>query len=69
MYSGKIIIKHFTYHIFRIAVDPIFPPPTPWPTSKKFYLPENPLETNKFELIFDERREGHKLKKIFKDSN
>jgi len=41
-----------------LAVDPIFPPPIPWQTSKKFQLPDNSLEFNKFELIFDERLEG-----------
>ena len=52
---------------YRIAVDPVFPPPIPWATSKKFLLPDNPLENNKFEMIFDERQEGLKLKKLFKE--
>ena len=51
----------------RIAVDPIFPPPIPWQTSKKFLCPENPQEYNRFELIFDERKEGHELKKLQKE--
>ena len=39
--------------MFRVAVDPIFPPPT-FPKSKKHLVPENIYESNKFELIFDE---------------
>jgi len=42
--------------ILRIAIDPIFPPPTFYHNKKLPY--ENILETNKFELIFDEATEG-----------
>ena len=47
----------------RIAVDPLFPPPIPWPQSKKHQLPDNILQNNKFELIFDEFEEGATLRK------
>lgn len=40
-------------NVFRVAVDPIFPPPS-FPKSKKHLVPENIYESNKFELIFDE---------------
>lgn len=47
--------------MFRIVIDPIYPPPPIEELvnmSKKLFLPENPLENNKFELIFDEVEEG-----------
>lgn len=40
---------------FRMVIDPIFPPPFEWPISRRGWIPENCLENNKFELIFDER--------------
>lgn len=39
----------------RIALDPIFPPNQECPWVAKFYLPDNFLERNRFELIFDSR--------------
>ena len=41
--------------LFRLAVDPIFPPP-PIPNSKKHTLPD--AMDNKFELIFNERTDA-----------
>mmetsp|Transcript_18664 Transcript_18664/g.2558 ORF Transcript_18664/g.2558 Transcript_18664/m.2558 type:complete len:101 (+) Transcript_18664:153-455(+) len=45
---------------FRIAVDPIFPPPPidDWPASKRCLIPSDIVENNKFELIFDEFYDG-----------
>jgi hypothetical protein len=37
---------------FKIGLDPLFPP-TDCPYNAKPYIPDNFLETNKFELIFD----------------
>jgi hypothetical protein len=48
-------------NVFRIALDPIFPPPS-WPKSKRHQIPDNPYENNKFELIFDEVIDGPPLK-------
>lgn len=47
------IITGLVENVFRVAVDPIFPPPS-FPKSKKHLVPENIYESNKFELIFDE---------------
>jgi len=42
--------------IFRIGLDPLFPPPYDWPQTKKYFLGENIIEeSNKFTLFFDER--------------
>jgi len=38
-----------------LVIDPLFPPPFEWPSSRRGWVPENCLESNKFELIFDER--------------
>lgn len=48
-------------------VDPIFPPPAIEELvslGKRLTLPENLLENNKFELIFDEAEEGRELKML-----
>lgn len=46
----------------RIAVDPIFPPPMNFSSTYKYNIPENALHYNKFELIFDEERDGAEMK-------
>lgn len=52
---------------FRIALDPLFPPRSDITAAKKNAntLPEM-LPLNKFELIFDERLEGEKLREVLK---
>jgi hypothetical protein len=48
-------------------VDPVFPPPPVEELvalSKKLMLPDNLIETNKFELIFDEVDEMKELKPL-----
>jgi tubulin monoglycylase TTLL3/8 len=43
-------------------VDPIFPPPEEWAlNNNKHFAPDNVLQNNKFELIFDEMQEAEKL--------
>lgn len=49
-------------YIYRIAVDPLFPPP-PWPNAKKHMIPEC-IESNRFELIFNELTDGAELKAL-----
>lgn len=39
---------------FRVGLDPIFPPTTHFPVSKRFYLTDNYLKNLRYELIFDE---------------
>ena len=53
--------------LLRVAIDPIFPPPSVEELitlTKKLMLPDNPIENNKFELIFDEVEEGKELKSL-----
>ncbi len=50
-------------------MDPIFPPPIHWPNTKKHMAPDNVLENNKFELIFDEIVDGPPLKLLYHNSN
>ena len=54
--------------MIRISIDPVFPPPI-WPASKKHLLPDNLLENNKFELIFDEIEDGLALKNLLQENN
>jgi tubulin monoglycylase TTLL3/8 len=51
---------------FRIALDPLFPPRSDSTKKNANTLPEM-LPINKFELVFDERLEGPKLRDILKD--
>lgn len=53
---------------FRIAVDPVFPPPT-FPKAKRHMIPDNVYETNKFELIFDELVDGPDLQQLNQNKN
>jgi hypothetical protein len=48
-------------NVFKIAIDPIFPPPN-YPKNKKHMIPENVFENNKFELFFDEMVEGETIR-------
>jgi len=54
------IIPQMLENVFRIAVDPLFMPPEikDWPATHKAIIPDNIIENNKFELIFDELIEG-----------
>ena len=47
----------------RLAVDPLFPPPQPWPNSKKHHIPDIESE-NKFELVFDEATDAQELNNL-----
>lgn len=40
-------------NLFRIAIDPIYQPSEEISKSKSYYVYENSLDKNKFELIFD----------------
>lgn len=53
---------------FRIGLDPLFPPPVNWPGIHKHNAPDNLIENNKFELIFDEIEEGDQLRELFKNA-
>lgn len=63
MLSSKYFVKLTTY---RIAIDPIFPPP-PVPNSKKHQIPD--AMDNRFELIFNERDDAAELKNLPIDDN
>jgi len=48
-----MLFSNLTEIIFRIGLDPVFPPPNTWTKKYLYYIPENPAKTNKFELIFE----------------
>ena len=56
------VIPPMVENAFRVALDPLFPPP-PCTNPKKHLVPEN-LETNRFELVFDEIEDGPSLKNL-----
>ena len=59
------IIPAMLNNVFRVVVDPLFPPPD-FNMAKKNHMAEI-LPINKLELIFDERLTGPILRKLFKD--
>ena len=63
------IIPSMVENAFRIGVDPVFPPPVNYSSTYRYNIPENALFYNKFELIFDEERDGKLLKRLYEDSN
>lgn len=57
-------------NIIRIAVDPVFPPPNSSKINTKHKtIPENVLENNKFELIFDEERDRPALSTLMQNAD
>lgn len=48
------VIPTLLENTFRLALDPLFPPPCHFPSGKRFYLSDNHLRNLKYELIFDE---------------
>ena len=67
--SGSLLsrlIPTLVENVFRVAVDPIFPPPN-YPKNKKHMIPDNVFENNKFELFFDELQEGEALRNLLQD--
>ncbi|CAD8199428.1 unnamed protein product [Paramecium octaurelia] len=63
------IIPTMVENLFRIAIDPIFPPPyfEEWPQNKKLFIPDNVLENNRFELIFDELIDKKAMFNLYRD--
>jgi hypothetical protein len=58
------IIPAMLDNVFRVVVDPLFPPPD-FNMAKK-NLMHDILPINKLELVFDERLSGDHLRRIFK---
>jgi tubulin monoglycylase TTLL3/8 len=56
------LIPEIIESVFRIAVDPIFPPPLPYPRTKKFHYYDKFINKNKFALIFDEKEPNFSTK-------
>lgn len=56
----------FAIYLYRIAVDPLFPPP-PVPNSKKHSIPD--AIENKFDIIFNDREDACELKHLPIDDN
>lgn len=42
------IIPHLIENVMRVVIDPIFPPPTKYPFTKRYNVLENALYYNKF---------------------
>jgi len=63
-FSSSLLAKIFTAMLdntFRIAVDPLFPPPQEGFASKKSAEGIDLCPENRFDLIFDERIDGPSL--------
>jgi len=60
------LIPAMVENALRLTIDPLYPPPFEAVPKKQCNLAENIVETNRFELVFDELEEGHLLKKTLK---
>jgi tubulin monoglycylase TTLL3/8 len=49
------LIPGMLENMFKLVIDPLFPPPIEWPQSRRNLIPENCVDQNKWDLIFDER--------------
>ena len=58
------IIPELLEQTLKIGLDTIFPPPNEWPSGKKNWIPDNLLEKNKYELIFDEEVDGEEVQQV-----
>lgn len=56
-----------TLFVYRIGVDPVFPPPPVPPSKKNHSLPD--AQDNKFEMVFNEREDAGELKNLPIDDN
>ncbi len=61
------LIPQMVENAFRIAVDPLFPPPENFAWKKSSMLVSDFCQENKFELVFDERVDGPQLSELMKE--
>lgn len=61
------VIPAMVENALKIGLDPLFPPPYNWPLNKKYQLGDNPLEANRFELVFDESVEGDAIQELYRN--
>lgn len=60
------LIPALVENVVKVAIDPIFPAPE-WSNSRKGQIPD--FSENKFELVFNESKDGDDLKEILKQAN
>ena len=63
------IIPNMIENAFRIAVDPLFPPPSSFSSNYKYNIAENAVTYDKFELIFDEDMDGPEVRKLYENKS
>lgn len=61
--------KHRRVISFRIAIDPLFPPPETASATANRAKHADLAQENKFQLIFDERYDGQQIRELMKDRN
>ncbi len=49
------VIGGVVENVFRLCVDPLFPPPMPCPVTLRHFIPDHVLENMKFEMFFERR--------------
>lgn len=54
--------------MFRLCIDPLFPPPESFMNKKQFFG-EHPLLENKFRLIFDETVDGERVQNCLRSGS
>lgn len=51
---------------FKLTLDTAYPPPSHYPNTCKHLAPFIPLESFKYELIFDSQISGEELQKLYR---
>lgn len=59
------LIPQMVDNMFKICVDPLFPPPQSWQSGRKFFFGENPIAQNRFEIVFDEVCDGDQIEGMY----
>jgi hypothetical protein len=59
------IIPAVVENVFRLCLDPLFPPPEQWPSNRKPFLSDDPLAENRFEIVFDESSDGKEVERVY----
>mmetsp|Transcript_33355 Transcript_33355/g.32816 ORF Transcript_33355/g.32816 Transcript_33355/m.32816 type:complete len:161 (+) Transcript_33355:527-1009(+) len=60
------LIPALVENVAKVAIDPVFPAPE-WSNSRKGQIPD--FSENKFELVFNESKDGDELREILKQAN
>lgn len=62
------IIPNMVEQSLRLTLDVLFPPLGHYPNTQKHLFPDYSLDHLKFELVFDEQKDGNRLRELYKSA-